>query len=494
MQPILRGFLIALMIALVFGASSALAQDAADTIVIEDQDVTLEFPNLMTFSAYVESSNPMAEVVLEYGVERLTCGTVTARVFPEFTPGNASEVSWTWEMRQSGSEPPGAQIWYRWRVIDEAGNAQVAETQQVTWLDAQHDWRTVSEGMLSLHWYAGSSAFAEELLATAVTAMEQLSQTTGVTPESPVDLYIYADTVDMREAVLYEPGWTGGQAYPAYDIVIIGISPDELEWGKSTIAHELTHVLVGHLTFSCLGSVPTWLNEGIAVYGEGGLDPAAATRLEEAITADELLSVRSLSGAFSEHPDKADLSYSQSYSLVNFLIEEYGAEQLLALFGTLRDGLPVETGLQQIYGFGLEGLEDQWRAAVGAPARQTSEAEPTATPEPTPVPTYPPIDAVPQAPSVAVTSVPTDAPAPTATATPVAAAALDAEDGSAGEVVVPPEPAAAEAIGEVGSDAVQSVWPRMLAIAVVAVILLLLLTLGAGIALFYETRRAKAQK
>ena len=107
MQPTLHGFLIALMIALVFGAPSALAQDDADTIVIEDQDVTLEFPNLMTFSAYVESSNPIAEVVLEYGVERLTCGTVTARVFPEFTPGNASEVSWTWEMRQSGSEPPG---------------------------------------------------------------------------------------------------------------------------------------------------------------------------------------------------------------------------------------------------------------------------------------------------------------------------------------------------------------------------------------------------
>ena len=40
---------------------------------------------------------------------------------------------------------------------------------------------------------------------------------------------------------------------------------------------------VVHLTFSCLGDVPTWLNEGLAVYSEGGLDPASARQLEEAI-------------------------------------------------------------------------------------------------------------------------------------------------------------------------------------------------------------------
>ena len=31
---------------------------------------------------------------------------------------------------------------------------------------------------------------------------------------------------DMRDAVLYEPGWTGGLAYPDHNIVIIGIAPD----------------------------------------------------------------------------------------------------------------------------------------------------------------------------------------------------------------------------------------------------------------------------
>ena len=58
-------------------------------------------------------------------------------------------------------------------------------------------------------------------------------------------------------------------------------------------------------------------------------------QLDQAIKANDLLSVRSLSGNFSEDPAKADLSYSQSYSLVNFLIEQYGQDKMTALLKEL---------------------------------------------------------------------------------------------------------------------------------------------------------------
>ena len=35
-------------------------------------------------------------------------GEVIAKAFPQFTPGKTVEAEWTWEMRQSGSLPPGA--------------------------------------------------------------------------------------------------------------------------------------------------------------------------------------------------------------------------------------------------------------------------------------------------------------------------------------------------------------------------------------------------
>jgi hypothetical protein len=249
----------------------------------------------------------------------------------------------------------------------------------VTWLDDAHDWRNVSRGKLTLHWYSGSTGFAEELVSSAADSLDRLAETTGVASQSPIDLYIYETAADMRAAVLYQPGWTGGLAFSEHDIVTIGISPDQLEWGKRTAAHELTHVLVGHQTFSCLGSVPTWLNEGIAVYGEGGPDQASLRAFANALAADKLFSVRALSGGFSEDPARADLSYSESYSLVAFLVNQFGQAKLNQLFGDLRQGVTIDDALRHIYGFGLDGLEDRWRAALGAPAVRRADTTPTAT-------------------------------------------------------------------------------------------------------------------
>jgi hypothetical protein len=199
--------------------------------------------------------------------------------------------------------------------------------------------------------------------------------------------------------------------------VIIGISPGQAEWGRRTEAHELTHVLVGHLAFSCIGSVPTWLNEGIAVYGEGGPQPEAQQQLDAAIANDTLLSANVLSGQFSERRDAADLSYGQSYSLVTFLIKTYGRDKLLLLFGALRDGMTIEGSLQKVYGFGLDAMEQRWRAAIGAKARVGSAQAPTPTARPTPVPTYPPINAAPSSAEASVPTMPTALPLPAQPAT-----------------------------------------------------------------------------
>ncbi|MBK9926101.1 MAG: hypothetical protein IPP66_12515 [Anaerolineales bacterium] len=372
---------------------TAFAASQAD--VTKDQAV-LDFPNTVTFSATIKSNANITSVVLEYGTKQLTCGEVIAKAFPQFTPAPSVDVEWTWDMRQSGSLPPGAGIWWRWRYTDESGAETVTDKQTVTWLDSQHKWETVSKGKLNLHWYSGDQAFAQDLLNTAGGGLEFNKTKSGLTADSPIDLYIYANTDDMKDAILYEPSWTGGQAFPDHDIVIIGISKNDLEWGRKAIVHELTHVLVGHLTFSCLGGVPTWLNEGLAVYSEGDLDSNSQSQLDQAIRDNSLLSVRSLSAGFSEVSDKANLSYTQSFSIVKFLIETYGQDKMTNLLTSLRDGMAIDDALTQVYGFNVEGLEDAWRKAVQAQPRSTS-AQPTAQPTPTFVPTIVPISGAPQA-------------------------------------------------------------------------------------------------
>jgi len=369
---------------------------ASPPLATGQNEAILDFPNAITFRATLQSDQPITSVTLEYGTQQLTCGQVIAKAFPQFTPAKTVQVEWRWDMRQSGSLPPGASIWWRWRYGNSTGKETISEEQTTTWLDTIHNWQTLAEGKIRLHWYGQSETFARDLLTTAQHGLERNASQAGLIADTPIDLYIYANTDDMRQAILYEPSWTGGMAFPEHNIVIIGISPNDLDWGRNAIVHELTHVLVGHLTFSCLGDVPTWLNEGLAVFSEGELDSYSQTQLDKAIQSNTLLSVRSLSGGFSEIADKANLSYSQSYSLVKFLIETYGQEKMTQLLIALRDGTTIDDALRQIYGFDVDGLEDAWRAAIHA-APRAATPQPTVQPTPTWVPTIVPISAAPLA-------------------------------------------------------------------------------------------------
>jgi hypothetical protein len=379
---------------------------AAPLADVTNNQIRLNFPESATFSATLSSDSEIQSVVLEYGNEQQTCGEVIAKAFPRFTPSTTVDVEWTWNMRQSGSQPPGAQLWWRWRFVDTNGNETVSETQITTWLDDVHRWQTLTSGQLRVHYYGIDKPFAQRMLDAGLEGMARNAQDAGLTTEDPVDIYVYPNYDDLKDAILYEPSWTGGQAFSDQNIVIMGTSGSNSGWDESTVIHELTHVLVGHFTFSCLGDVPQWLNEGLAVYSEGSLDPQFQNSLNRAIENDTLLSVQSISGSFSEVSDKANLSYAESYSIVNFLITSYGQPKMTDLLLGLRDGLTLDQALQQTYEFDVDGLEDAWRQSIGAPSR-TVTAKPTAQPTPTYVPTIVPISGSPLMLQITTTPIPT---------------------------------------------------------------------------------------
>ncbi|HLO16701.1 MAG TPA: peptidase MA family metallohydrolase, partial [Anaerolineales bacterium] len=387
---------------------------------VTSNEIILDFPEAATFHATITSDADITSVVLEYGNEQQTCGEVIAKAFPQFTPGKTVNAEWTWEMRQSGSLPPGAQLWWRWRIRDANGQETLTETKTATWLDSIHKWQSMNDGdsqRVRLHWYEGDQTFATDLAKAAASGLQFNETQSGLKADAPIDIYVYANTDDLQDAILYEPSWTGGEAFPEQDIVILGIAPYDLEWGRDAIVHELTHVLVGHLTFSCLSDVPTWLNEGLAVYSEGELDQASQQQLEAAIQDDTLLTVRSLSGGFSEVADKAYLSYSESYSIAKFLVETYGQDKMTSLLVSLKDGRTIDEALTQTYGFNVDGLEAAWRTAIGAQPRSVS-AQPTVQPTPTFVPTIIPVGGVSLLPQVTVTAVPTSSTSGQPTETP----------------------------------------------------------------------------
>ena len=187
-MPRSRIFIFVLL--LVFMASVATPAAAQSGTQVISDAASLTFPDSLVFSAEFQGGSKITSVVLEYGVNQLTCGTVDAEAFPQLTAGTDVKVTWTWQMLQSGSLPPGATVWWHWQVTDAGGNKFTSPTKTILWLDNVHPWQVITGGNINLHYYNGDAAFGGQLHAAAAQALVRLSKDVGVTSDSPVNIYI----------------------------------------------------------------------------------------------------------------------------------------------------------------------------------------------------------------------------------------------------------------------------------------------------------------
>ncbi len=105
-----------------------------------------------------------------------------------------------------------------------------------------------------------------------------------------------------------------------------------------TIAHELTHLVVGQATDNPFQApLPRWLDEGLAMYNEGSLPDYNQQALAEAIATNSLISVRSLS-AYTGDPNQVNLFYGESYSVIDYLLSQYGKDKMVQLLNRVQEG------------------------------------------------------------------------------------------------------------------------------------------------------------
>jgi hypothetical protein len=354
------------------------AQAGAAELRVLENEAVVDFPTTVTFRLRLAEDSPVQAATLSYSVDKFSCLEAATAVPVTVDPANAGELQWSWAMIRSGNPPPGATLRWQWRLTDTAGNAVVTPAKQLTFVDNRFDWRTVTAEGIHLHWYAGDSV-GPILLEAAVEGLALLQEEMGIALQSEVQIFIYGNSRDMREAVLYIQDWAGGVAFTEYNTILMGVTPVSAPgWGRRTIRHELAHLVLGQFGRSCVGgSRPNWLEEGLAVYAEGDPEQSILDDLTAAIRENRLEPVRSLNGPFPAHGREAGIAYSQSYSLVAYLLDQYGRDKMQELILTLAAGEGYDAALEQVYGFNADGLELLWREAVGAPPRPIP---PTPTP------------------------------------------------------------------------------------------------------------------
>jgi hypothetical protein len=344
-------------------------------ISLLDSSAQIFFPSALAFNIEAQSQNDIVKLRLHYQVDRMNFAPITNEAWPQFTPSTKVQTQWVWDMRKA-SLPAGATVTYWWTIEDTTGDSLTTPSQKVSFDDLRYNWQKVTSGQISFFWYKGNQSFIDQLITSSQQALDRLAQDTGVHLKQPVSVYIYASPDDLRGAMVFPQEWTGGVAFTEYGLIAIGIPTNELDWGKGALAHELGHMVTHQITYSPYGAIlPTWLDEGLAMYAEGKPDPYLQSVLEKAITQHNLISVRSLASPFSAIPEEAYISYAESQSLIPFLIQNYGRDKMLQLLNLFKEGSTYDDALIQVYGFDQDGLDAVWQKYITSQTQGQSELQ-----------------------------------------------------------------------------------------------------------------------
>ncbi len=398
-----KNLLLMLLLAAALLVNGAPAKSLAqDNIEVLDQNWDANFRDYLTFTLDAQSSSDITEVELLY---RVIGQLATSRNPAEFTPGSRISAEFTLDQTDPiNYMPPGTELEYWWKITDAAGSELKTERERIILLDNRYNWQQLQNDRLALYWYEGDSEFGQARYNRANEALDTLEHDMGIAIENPIKIFIYGSHRDLLSAISTNAQeWTGGQAFTEHGVVVIGVAPSQLDWGLGAMTHEMTHLVVHQATDNPFGSLPRWLDEGIAVYNENQeeLDEDFKGVFDAAVAKDSLMTLRTLSSPFPADPMQANLAYGQSGAVVMFIVNTYGPDAMATLLDIFAEGALYDEALEQALGENTDSLDNAFRDSLNlaplpgvepppaaeaveesapAPAAET-EAEAPATPE-----------------------------------------------------------------------------------------------------------------
>lgn len=214
-----------------------------------------------------------------------------------------------------------------------------------------------------IYYFADSTAARQidEIARQREDALKRLCELVKTEFETRIRVVLFEDELSKLKATGHQgAGW-------AFDNTVVEVYNEQEHVDPY---HEITHIVMGRF-----GNPPAMLNEGFAVHMQEGhrwsgrpVDQTVAKLLsEERLVPLTALLKRTEIGA---HADDGEVAYPQSASFVGFLLERYGQQQFLKVYGALKRSDDAEVHRENLqiisrtYGKSLLQLEEEWKRSL----------------------------------------------------------------------------------------------------------------------------------
>lgn len=299
------------------------------------------------------------------------------------TPLAKATFHWIEDTSSDNFAPTGTQVSYYWKVVDDSGNTYIGKTETFQLTDTRFSWQQLGNSSVTIHWYAETAGFGQQVLNIATQDVKRISNDLGNGPTQPVSLWLYKTDEDFHGSLpanSYE--WVGGIAYPKFNVCEISAQSTDDNTLIRDMPHELTH-LVFHQVIGPQALAPTWFDEGLAVYHQVYHEPEMLLIFKNAEQNHTLLRLSTISMGFPSDANKAYLAYGESWQLLDYMYRTFGHKKMVALFNDIKNPQnDFGQALQQAIGMDQSHLENQWYLSIGQPALlQPAVATPTPAPQ-----------------------------------------------------------------------------------------------------------------
>lgn len=344
------------------------AYAAASPISISNESATTVFAKNINFQVSVmDTDSAIIQATITITTKVPTYLQQTYNV-PVSTPGQNLQLNWQDDISGSKFLFSGTPLMYSWMFHDKNDHWFTGSTQNITVIDSRFQWQHLSQGELQVNWYGQGTDFGQIVLSQALDNVRRISANLGGGPTRPINLWVYQTSDDFRGALppnTFE--WVGGLAYPPLDEAFVVVDSPNADTLVRDMPHELTHVIF-HELVPLNDLVPTWFDEGLAVYNQIYHEPEMLQRFDDALKTHSLLHLDTLADGFPADSDKAYLAYAESWQFISYMYNTFGITKMAHLIHLMNTPSGAfEYQMTSAFGEDSSQIENQWLISLKQP-------------------------------------------------------------------------------------------------------------------------------
>ncbi|TAJ17978.1 MAG: hypothetical protein EPO65_10050 [Dehalococcoidia bacterium] len=358
----LAAVLLALLLGLVLHPTTA----QAGTITAGDPTTTSADPKSIVFKIRVQAPAGLQTATLDYKLfnpDTVVGGSQQAEV----NGSTATEATVTLETNTATRYiPVGSRFTYTWTFVDKEGAKVVTPQREFVFLDGRYQWHEKTVGTFTVYWYGDNASNADLALQAAASSTADNEKLLSVKLNYPIRLVVWrreseGELAQQSRGAAFDRQVITGGARVAPDVVHLY---DPIGGFADVVRHEVAHIVTKVAGDGAFGRLPSWLDEGTAVYAQREPGLGYRSAIDAGIRSDGVTRLRGMTSAANQ-ASKVDLFYGQSWSTVKFMVDKYGQPKFADLFKTFKAGGDMDAALKQVYGVDQDGLYNQWRESVG---------------------------------------------------------------------------------------------------------------------------------